>query len=432
MGRKTKIVCTIGPSSSTEEVLSKMILGGMNVARLNFSHGTHEAHLEVLQILRKVSKDLRTPIAILQDLCGPKIRVGKIENGGFEIASGETLVIHREIMEGKKEGAFGHISCTYENLITDVKEGCTILMDDGYLSAEVVRIHNGEIHCKVIHGGLLKSNKGINLPNVSISSPSFTKKDKKDLEWGIANQLDFVAISFVRSAQDVAEVQEFIRSRGSDIHVIAKLEKPEAVKDKTLDEIIQISDGILIARGDLGVEMDVEQVPFQQKKIIELCRTHSKVVITATQMLESMIHNPRPTRAEVSDIVQAIDDGTDALMLSGETANGEYPTQAVTMMSKIAHHAERFYELNETHYGREERRNEMVVSSFKSILSLGMSHMVRNSEIKMIVCFTMTGSTAVLVSKQHPSTVILGATPSQKNHPTPLPLSRRDSCHCSR
>lgn len=412
MFRKTKIICTIGPACSSPEVLSNLILGGMNVARLNFSHGSHEDHFDVLQRIRQLSKELQTPVAILQDLCGPKIRVGKIKDGGMELKTDDILIISRETILGYKEGQNGYISCTYENLIADISEGCKILMDDGYLSAQVERIHNGLIYCRVGYGGYLKSNKGINLPNIKISSPSFTEKDKKDLEWGVKNDIDFVGFSFVRSAEDVREVQQFLKERNADIHVIAKLEKPEAVREPTLDEIIKASDGIMIARGDLGVEMQVEAVPFIQKSIIEKCREHNKIVITATQMLESMILNPRPTRAEVSDIVQAIDDGTDALMLSGETANGGFPTQALNTMSKVAYHAELVHENNEQYY--RDLRHQNKILDFKSIISHGMFHMVRNSGIKAIVCFTSSGATAVLVSKQHPSTIILGATPSER------------------
>lgn len=410
MFRRTKIICTIGPACSSPEILSNLILGGMNVARLNFSHGTHEDHLVVLNRIRQITKDLQTPVAILQDLCGPKIRVGRIKDGVVDLKVNDTLIISREATIGYKDGDKIFVSCTYENLITDVTEGCKILMDDGYLAAQVERTHNGMIFCKVTHGGPLKSNKGINLPDVKISSPSFTEKDQRDLIWGIQNEIDYVGLSFVRSVKDVLEVKEFLKARNSDIHIIAKLEKPEAVREPMLDEIISASDGIMIARGDLGVEMQVETVPFIQKTIIDRCRELNKIVITATQMLESMIHNPRPTRAEVSDIVQAIDDGTDALMLSGETANGEYPTQALMTMSKVAYHAELAYENHQSY------RNMRTEKSwdFRSIISHGMFHMVRNSGIKAIVCFTSSGATAVLVSKQHPSTIILGATPYDK------------------
>ena len=331
---KTKLVCTIGPASRSTDVLERLIAAGMNVARLNFSHGTHAEHGEVMAIIRHVANKRGKPVAILQDLSGPKIRIGQIGAGSVQIQSGSTLTLTTRQVPGDEH----EISVTYPDLPRDVGLGDTLLLSDGLLELEVLETTTKDIKCKIQIGGLLTSHKGINVPASSIKTPAMTDKDREDLAFGIQQQVDYVALSFVRKASDVLEAKGFMEERGCDIPVIGKIEKHEALDN--IDEIIEVVDGVMVARGDLWVETPIESGPLVQKLLIEKSNVVGKPVITATQMLHSMVDNPRPTRAEVTDVANAVLDGTDALMLSEETAVGKYPVEALAMMAKIAEHTE--------------------------------------------------------------------------------------------
>src|SRR5258707_10757696 len=337
--RRTKIVCTIGPATNSEERLEQLIRAGMNVARLNFSHGTQDDHAIVIERIRTISARLDYSVAILQDLQGPKIRTGRLQNGQpVMLVDGASFTITTRPVIGNSQ----IVATTYQALPEDVKVGDRILLDDGLLELRVTGQDATDVYCEVIHGGLLKEHKGINLPGVAVSAPALTEKDRDDLKFGMLHGVDYVALSFVRKPEDVLEAKALIRQlqveKGDKYIVptplIAKLEKPEAVA--RLDDILEVVDGVMVARGDLGVEMPLEKVPLIQKRIIDRCNDLGLPVITATQMLESMITNPRPTRAEVSDVANAILDGTDAIMLSAETATGAYPIEAVQVMVRIA------------------------------------------------------------------------------------------------
>ena len=333
--RRTKIVVTIGPASRDPRVLERLVRAGANVLRLNFSHGTHEEHARVVQTAREIETRLGRPLALLQDLSGPKIRTGHVAGGEIELQDGAHCAITTdEAIEGTPE----LISTTYDALALDVKEGDRILLDDGNLELRVVETAPGRVECDVVDGGPLRSNKGMNLPGVKLSVPALTEKDRRDLAFGLELGVDYVALSFVREAADIEEVKALISSHGHDVPVIAKIEKPEAVEN--LAAILEVTDGVMVARGDLGVEIGTEEVPTVQKKIIAAANAAGRVVITATQMLESMIDNPRPTRAEASDVANAILDGTDAVMLSGESAVGRFPVETVETMARIAGYTE--------------------------------------------------------------------------------------------
>ena len=335
--KMTKVVATIGPASETEAILRSMFHAGMNVARLNMSHGDHADHLRRLELLHRLSHELERPIAILADLQGPKIRTGRLI-GGTPVtwtAGDEVVITVAECPEGTAK----RVGTTYAGLAKDVVPGNTILVDDGKMRLTVNAVDGDDIHCSVVVGGLLKNNKGINLPGVKVSTASLSDKDKADLAWALANEVDYIALSFVRTARDVRNVKNRIAESGRTIPIIAKIEKPEAVEN--LDEILAEADGIMVARGDLGIEISTERLPVVQKDLIHRANRAGKLVITATQMLESMIESPIPTRAETSDVANAIFDGTDAVMLSGETASGKYPVEAVAEMLRIAIEAER-------------------------------------------------------------------------------------------
>lgn len=336
LSKMARIVCTIGPSSDSQETINNMIMAGMDVARLNFSHGSYETHEKILNKIRHAESEWMRPVAILMDLCGPKIRTGKMKDGNITLITGESVIIQAERIEGTSQ-RFSTIS---PEILSDLREGDPILLDDGLLELKVEKAGSQEVHCRVIVGGQLKSNKGINLPGTPLSLPCLTDKDRADLEWGMNHSIDFVALSFVRNAEDIHELKELIRKSGKrKLRVVAKIEKPEALKN--IDAIIDISDAIMIARGDLGVELPASRVPWIQKQIIKKCWDKNKPVITATQMLETMTHNARPTRAEVTDVSQAIQEGTDAVMLSGETAAGVDPLNVVRTMASIICEAER-------------------------------------------------------------------------------------------
>jgi len=398
--RKTKIIATIGPSSSLPATIEGLMLAGAGVMRLNFSHGSRREHGEVISSVRQVSEKLNLPAAILLDLQGPKIRVGRLRKPSVELKAGQ----HIAIVPRDPDGDESMISTTYGDLYKDVKPGDRILMDDGLIEARVLGVDGDAILCEVVYGGVLKENKGMNLPGVNVSAPCLSEKDLADLSFGIEKGVDYIALSFVRKAAEVARVKEIIRSAGSDIPVIAKIEKAEAIED--LDAILEESDGIMIARGDLGVELSTEEIPVLQKKLISRANEAGKVVITATQMMESMITNPRPTRAEASDVANAVFDGTDALMLSGETAVGSYPIKVVETMVKIIEEAEEAALAQKAHL----RRKKAAIGSFAQAVSFAAAAAADEVGPKAIVVFTQSGETARLLSKLRPLTPIFAFT----------------------
>lgn len=402
--RRTKIVATIGPASRERPVLERMIRAGVNVLRLNFSHGTQEEHAQVIESAREISERLNQPLALLQDLSGPKIRTGKVRDGEIQLEAGARIAITTDV---SVEGTPDLIGTTYEALPRDVVEGDRILLDDGNLSLRVIETLSGRVECKIVDGGPLRSNKGMNLPGVKLSVPALTEKDKKDLAFGLGHGVDYVALSFVRQAADIEEIKALIAAQGHDVPVIAKIEKPEAVEN--LAAILEVTDGVMVARGDLGVELGTEEVPTAQKKIIAAANSAGRVVITATQMLESMMTNPRPTRAEASDVANAILDGTDAVMLSGESAVGRYPVQTVMTMARIADYTEE----NATPQGvdRGPRRQGTPVTRSLARVAVSVSEELG---CKMIVAFTESGLTARLVSGFRPRVPVVAVTGDEK------------------
>jgi len=400
--RRTKIVATVGPASHDRKVLERLAQAGVDVVRLNFSHGEPPEHLEVMNVVREISAAIGRPIALLQDLSGPKIRIGRLQGGRpVELRDGATLVITTdESIEGTAE----RISTTYRPLPGDVAPGDRILLDDGNLELRVVAASGPEVECQVVHGGLLKPHKGMNLPGVKLSTPALTEKDRRDLAFGVQNGVDYVALSFVRQAADVQECRALVRSLGGTQPVIAKIEKREAIED--LAAIIEATDGVMVARGDLGVELSTEEVPTLQKRIIEMANAAGKVVITATQMLESMVDNPRPTRAEASDVANAILDGTDGCMLSAETASGRYPVESVATMARIA----RYTEEHSGVYRAPERVNIDSASVVARSLARVASSVAEELGCKLIVAFTESGTTAHLLSTWRPRAPIAAIT----------------------
>lgn len=399
--RRTKIVATLGPASDTEEKMTALALAGMNVARLNFSHGTHNDHSERIRLLRQISIKLNRPIAVLQDLQGPKIRTGKlVDKQPIPLKAGESFVITIE----SEVGRVGRVNTTYKNLPSDCKPGDRILLSDGLIELRVQECTATEVITEVVTGGMLRENQGINLPGVAVSAPAMTEKDREDLIFGLHEGVDYVAISFVRRAEDVQLVKQEIAGAGYRTPVIAKIEKPEAVDN--IESIVAVADGIMVARGDLGVEMPPEEVPLIQKLIIAAANRAGIPVITATQMLESMIVNPRPTRAEASDVANAILDGTDAVMLSGETANGAYPVEAVTIMARIAEVTERGAPPRDA-----QQRNESdAPETYSHAISHAACAIAESIDIAAIVAFTSSGFTARLVARDRPRVPIIAMT----------------------
>ncbi len=400
--RKTKIVCTLGPATNSEEMIRQLIQAGMNVVRLNFSHGSQQEHRLMIEAIRKAAAQLGKAIPILQDLQGPKLRVGKMKNGSIALNRGQQISLVAEEILGDEQ----RIGTSYRYLANDVQPGDKILLDDGLIELKVVHVYRTEVICQVITGGMLSDHKGINLPGIAISQPSFTEKDRDDLMFGIEHGVDLVAISFVRSADDVLAVKEVIQSKGQEIMVLAKLEKPEAIDH--LDDILAVADGVMIARGDLGVELPLQKVPVLQKRIIQQAAHLGKPVITATQMLESMRFNPRPTRAEVSDVANAIFDGTDAVMLSAETATGSYPVETVRTMARIISEAEQA----EGWMGHHLSPSEKTLSVADAV-SHSACETAEFLKVKAIVAFTKSGFTARMVSKYRPKTQIIAFSPSE-------------------
>jgi pyruvate kinase len=402
--RRTKIVCTIGPSSNTPEGIESLFKSGMNMARLNFSHGTHEDHLKVIEMIRSVSRKYKYSIPILMDLQGPKIRVGKMLDGAQVIKTGDYVTLTPDDVVGTSE----LVPIDYEFLAKDAREGDVILLDDGLMELKIVKTGEEKIVAHVVNGGLLKTRKGVNLPGLKLSISSITEKDYNDIDFGLAHAVDYVALSFVRRAEDVQNLVSRVRAAGSNAGVIAKIEKPEALE--VMDEIIEEVDGIMVARGDLGIEIPSEQVPMVQKRIIDTCRRAGKPVITATQMLESMITNPRPTRAESSDVANAVLDGTDAIMLSGETAAGSYPFEAVRVMDRICRNVEKgssgIYE------NLEFRQPEWIEKQVVESLSYACVQMAQYVNAKAIAVITHSGTTARRIAKYRPKVPIFAFTES--------------------
>jgi pyruvate kinase len=403
--RRAKIVCTLGPSSNTYDKIKVIALAGMDVARLNFSHGTHENHLKCIQMIRQISVELQKPIAILQDLQGPKIRVQTFEKGRIKLKPNQNFIITTDNIIGNDS----KVAVSYPEFTDDVKPGDFVLLNDGLIKLQVEEIIGSEVNCRVIFGGYLSDHKGLNLPGSILSIDPLTGKDLKDLEFGIKHNVDYIALSFVQKAADVKYLKTLINNHNVNIPIIAKIEKPQAVEDLT--EIVGEADAIMVARGDLGVEVNAEEVPSIQKKIIKHCNTEGIPVITATQMLESMIHNPRPTRAEASDVANAVLDGSDAVMLSGETAMGKYPLEAVETMDKIIHLIENDHLTSSSKF-----RRRQPDTKYSTAMSIGHAACDAAELInaKAIVCLTQSGLTARTIARFRPETKIIAITPKQK------------------
>ncbi len=396
--RRTKIVATIGPATQSEEIIADLIKAGVTTFRLNFSHGDHKDHEERIKTIRKVSKKLDLDVGILQDLQGPKIRLGRFKDGPVKVKKGDEFTLTSNVVECSKTIA----NVTYNKLAQEVTEGKRILLDDGKIEmiVEKVEIEKNLLHCKVTVGGVLSNNKGVNFPDVQLSVKALTEKDIEDLEFGLTAGVDWIALSFVRNPSDINEIKNLINKNGHSIPVIAKIEKFEAIDQ--IDSILPLCDGVMVARGDLGVEMPAEEVPLLQKELIRKANTFGIPIITATQMLDSMASNPRPTRAEVSDVANAILDGTDAVMLSNETAVGDYPVEAVETMATIARRIERDYPLKAI--------ESNLPSTIPNAISAAVSNIARQLDAGAIIPLTKSGSTARNVSKFRPPTPILATT----------------------
>ena len=402
--RKTKIVCTIGPASESEEMLEKLIKAGMNVARLNFSHGDHAEHKARIDRIREVSQRLGKTVAILLDTKGPEIRTHNMKDGAIELEKGTEVIVSMTEVEGTPE----KFSVTYDNLINDVQEGSYILLDDGLIELQVKQIDkaNGEVVCDVLNTGELKNKKGVNLPGVKVSLPGITDKDAEDIKFGISENIDFIAASFVRRPSDVLDIRRLLEDgKNTNISIIPKIENQEGIDN--IKEILEVSDGLMVARGDMGVEIPPESVPMVQKDLIRQCNKLGKPVITATQMLDSMQRNPRATRAEASDVANAIYDGTDAVMLSGETAAGLYPEEAVKTMRNIAISAEAAQDYKRLLSDR----TKLVQTSLVNAIGVSVAHTALNLNVKAIVAATESGSTARTISKYRPKSDIIAVTP---------------------
>ncbi len=397
---RTKIVATIGPASDSPDMIRKMMLAGMNVARLNFSHGNYEDHAKRIERLRSASEELDLPLTLLQDLQGPKIRVGDLPAEGMMLNEGEFLSLVPIADYTEQPNTVG---IDYPYVAEEAELGTQVLLDDGLLELRVENVDGNTVRCKVVEGGLLKSHKGVNFPTLNLRLPSMTEKDKRDLDFGIEQGVDIISLSFVRKPEDIQTLKALLKEKGADIPVLAKLEKPQAIAN--LEAIVDECDAIMVARGDLGVEMSPEKVPLIQKRIIQLCNQKGIPVITATQMLDSMIHNPRPTRAEASDVANAIMDGTDAVMLSGESAVGDYPVEAVKMLARIATEVEPSIQF--VNYPPN-------CSDDADAISEALHAIDDAIDLQCIVAFTETGYTAKLASAERPKASIVAYTPDPK------------------
>lgn len=402
--KKTKIVCTLGPASENEETLRELIKNGLNVCRLNFSHGSHEEHKGRMDLVKKLREELNMPTAILLDTKGPEIRTGKFDVPEVFLEEGQTFTITMKDVIGDKE----RCTVSYKGLANDVKPGDTILIDDGLVGLTVKEVNNDDIVCEVQNSGIVKNHKGVNVPGVKVNLPAITEKDRSDIEFGIEQGIDFIAASFVRKVSDVLAIREILEENNAEhIKIISKIENQEGVEN--LDEILQVSDGLMVARGDLGVEVPTEEMPIIQKDMIRKCNELGKPVITATQMLDSMIRNPRPTRAEVTDVANAIYDGTDAIMLSGETAAGKYPVEAVKVMASIAKRIE-----ETLNYEEILKERNLKGSTVTDAISYATCTTAVELNASAIVSSTSSGYTARMVSKFRPKTPIIAATDSDR------------------
>ena len=401
--KSTKIVCTTGPASQDKDILKEMILAGMNIARINFSHGNHNFHLQTIKNIRELSKKLNSFTGILCDLQGPKIRIGNLQEESVELKKGKEIILTTDKVIGNSD----IISINYMTLPSEIKIGKKIFLDDGNIELKVKSKDKKNIICKIINGGFISPHKGINLPYTNLSIPALTDKDKKDLEFALDNDVDFIALSFVRKPEDIIALKKIIDNKKKNTFIIAKIEKPEAVEK--IDKIIKVADGLMVARGDLGAETSSQEVPVLQKAIIKKCNLAGKPVITATQMLESMINNPRPTRAEASDVANAILDGSDAVMLSGETAIGKYPIKAVKIMADIAKRIEKeIFKKNTFHI---KTTSITEPKSISDTIAYSTCKILDVLKVKYIIGFTLTGRTAKLLSKYRPCSPIIAMSP---------------------
>ena len=399
--RKTKIICTLGPASETEQVLREMIEAGMNVARFNFSHGSHEEHLKRLKLVKKLRKEMDVSLGALLDTKGPEIRLGKIEGGKTVLKDGDPFTLTTEQIVGDNT----HASVSFQDLTKDVKEGDRILIDDGLIELQVQKVSDKEIQCVVLNGGPISDHKGVNVPNVELSMPYLSDKDRDDIKFGIEAGFDFIAASFTRCAQDILQIREILEENGCNtIKIIAKIENAQGVNN--IDEILRVSDGIMIARGDMGVEIPLEDVPIIQKMIIQRVYNSGKYVITATQMLDSMMNHPRPTRSEATDVANAIYDGTSVIMLSGETAAGKYPVESVKTMARIAERTE-----EDINYRRRFREYDSAQNrDVTNAISHATCSAAYDLEASAIITVTQSGQTARMISKYRPQMPIIGCT----------------------
>ena len=403
--KKTKIICTMGPNTNDAGLMRALVQNGMDIARFNFSHGDHEEQKDRMDMLKKIREEENKPVAILLDTKGPEIRTGILKDGKkINLQAGNLFTLTTEDIVGDES----KVSITYAGLVEDVQVGSTILVDDGLIGLKVKEKKAKEIVCTVINGGELGERKGVNVPNVSVRLPAITDKDREDIRFGVEQEIDFIAASFVRNAECILEIKAFLRECGAPyIPIIAKIENAEGIKN--IDEIIRCADGIMVARGDLGVEIPAEEVPYLQKMMIQKCNDNYKPVITATQMLDSMIRNPRPTRAEVTDVANAVYDGTDAVMLSGETAQGKYPVEALQMMVHIVENTEEHLDYETLLKKAEEHR----MKSTSSALGHATVTTANNLGAKCIITPSVSGATARVVSKFKPRTEIIGVTPNE-------------------
>ncbi len=401
--KKTKIICTIGPASGNKETIKKLIENGMNCARINFSHGDHESHGKTMQFVKDAREELGTNTALLLDTKGPEIRTKVLKDGDVKLEAGNTFTFTTREIEGDDT----IVSVTYENFHNDLKVGARVLVDDGLIELVVKEIKDQDVICEIINGGLLGSRKGVNLPDVYVNLPALSEKDISDIKFGITQGINYIAASFIRCADDVNQIKKLLAdNNGSHIHIISKIENRDGVNN--IDEIIEVSDGIMVARGDLGVEIPTEEVPQVQKLLIKKTNAAGKIVVTATQMLESMVTNPRPTRAEANDVANAIYDGTDVTMLSGETAKGSYPVEAVATMAKIAEEAEKFVDYSK----RTQERHENIIlnDAVTDAISYSACAIAQDIEAECIATGTATGRTARMVSRFRPAAPIIAIT----------------------
>jgi pyruvate kinase len=408
MDRRTKIVCTLGPTSSDPDTIQSLVRAGMDVARMNFSHGSHEEHQERVHRVREAAQAEGRVVTILQDLQGPKIRVGEMQDGSVMLREGQEVTITTQPLETSTNE---RIFVDYESLPQDAEVGGRILIDDGLLELRVTGIQDSELQAEVVEGGALRSRKGVNLPDIPLSTPSLTEKDLRDLEFGLQLDVDLIALSFVRQRADVEALNRRIEEAGKNIGVIAKIEKPEAVRN--IDDILEAVDGIMVARGDLGIEMPMEEVPSTQKKLISTSMSAAKPVITATQMLESMVDNPRPTRAEASDVANAVLDGSDAVMLSAETAVGHDPVRVVKAMNQIIRKAEGHWKENRPSLAMTPGRLEQSESVTESV-SYTACRLAEQVGAKAVCCLTNSGATARSIARHRPSMPIYAFTDDER------------------